>query len=92
MLVEPDVVYADSARRRCYQICEDIVTEIRREPETPVETGALRAGYHALTDPPGAVVVSTAEYWHYQEFGTHEMPANPHVRPAIEVVRARNLR
>ena len=92
MLVDPAVLYAVPAKRVCREICEEIVAEIRSGPETPVRTGELRGSYHVVDTPTGAGIDSSADYWHYVEFGTHEMDAEPHVRPAIEVVRKRHLR
>lgn len=89
---DPALLYARAARRRCYDICQEIVDEIRGDPRTPVETSAMKAGYRAVYDGDGAAIVNPVPYWHYQEFGTEDMPANPHVRPAIEVVRRRHLR
>lgn len=90
MIGDPAVLYANAARDRCRGICEEIVHEIQISPETPVRTGELKAGYHAVDDGPGAAVVTAADYWHYVEFGTSERAAEPHVRPAIEIVRRRH--
>lgn len=92
MLLDPAVLYAHPARARCHALCDEIVEEIRREPETPVRTHALKSGYHTVGDGVGAQIVTPVEYWHYVEFGTEYMHAEPHVRPAIEVVRKRHRR
>lgn len=91
MLVDPAVVYAHSAQNRCHTIAQAIVDEIRRSPLTPVETHRMEFGYHVVPSPPGAEIRSAVDYWIYQEFGTHEMAANPHVRPAIETIRQRGV-
>lgn len=91
MLADPAVLYARPAQRRCMDICEEIVEVIRGEPETPVRTGELLSGYRAVRDGAGAAVINPVDYWHFVEFGTEYMKAEPHVRPAIETVRARHL-
>lgn len=91
MRADPAVIYARAARKRCLEICQEIVDEIRREPETPVETSRMKRGYRAVADGAGAAIVNPVDYWRYQEFGTEDMPANPHVRPAIEKVRRRHV-
>lgn len=91
MLVDPAVVYANAARKRCLRVAEAIVNEIVIEPETPVRTGRLEHGYHARDDGGGAVVATNTPYWQDVEFGTRHTRAKPHVRPAIETVRARGV-
>ncbi len=51
----------------------------------PVDTGTLRASIHTvkLADAKYAVG-SNVEYALYQERGTHKMPAQPYLRPALE--------
>lgn len=92
MLADPAVLYAKSAQRRCRQICEEIVEVIRESPLTPRRTRALVKGYRAVNTPPGAEIVTPVDYWKYVEFGTSKMDAEPHVRPAIELVRKKHLR
>lgn len=92
MLIDPAVLYARTAQQRCHSICDEIVAEIRLGPETPVRTHALKSGYHTVADGPGAQIVTPVEYWHYVEFGTEYMRAEPHVRPSIEIVRKRHRR
>jgi HK97 gp10 family phage protein len=89
---DPAVLYARPARARCREICDEIVHEIQTSPATPVQTGELKAGYHTVDDGPGAAIVTPVDYWHYVEFGTSERAAEPHVRPAIEIVRKRHRR
>lgn len=89
IMVRPAVEYADEALRECLDIAEEIADEAARL--APVETGELRAGYQAVPDGEGgASVVNPVPYLQYVEFGTSEMHAEPHLRPAIEIVRARH--
>lgn len=91
MEADPAVVYAKAAQRRCLQIAEEIVEVVRASPATPTGfTGKLRAGYRAVADGTGAAVVNDTYYWYMVEFGTKKMRAQPHLRPAIEVVRGRH--
>jgi HK97 gp10 family phage protein len=90
MFADPAEVYYASARKRCLDIAQEIVDEIQHGPETPVETGKMKAGYRAIYDDDGALIINPVDYWPYQEFGTEDTPAQPHVRPAIEKVRARH--
>jgi HK97 gp10 family phage protein len=90
MLADPAVLYAVSARRRCVDIAEQIVHHIQTSPVTPERTHALEMGYRAIARGTGAEVVTNVRYWAYVEFGTEDTRAQPHVRPAVEAVRARN--
>lgn len=83
----------EAAQRRAHAIAQEIVDEIANNPDTPEgETGRLRQSYRVDTDTNGdAVIRSSAPYWKYVEFGTEEHGGpQPHVRPAIELVRARH--
>lgn len=98
-----EAMFGAAARRECYEVAKDVVREIRMSPATPVDTGDLVSGYEAKRTPDGAEVVQTkAPYWADVEFGHRIVvregdklvqkgyqEAQPHVRPAIEVVRAR---
>lgn len=98
MRANPAVLYAQPAQKRCREICDEIVGVIRASPVTPRRTGELVAGYQVVVEPPGAEIVNVATndsgepYWQFVEFGTSEMQAEPHVRPAIEIVRKRHHR
>jgi hypothetical protein len=97
-MIEPEVVFHDSARAECRDVVDAIVAEIKTSGLTPVDTGALLAGYRAADTPDGAQVQTDVHYWKYVEYGHrivawgHEtgkfQPAQPHVRPAVEAVRA----
>jgi len=88
----PERLYGAAARRLCLEVAQEIVAVIEASPMTPERTGRMERGYRAVPTPDGAAVVNPdAFYWRFQEFGTQDMPANPHVRPAIEQVRARRL-
>lgn len=73
------------------KVAEAIVNEIRNNPETPVEQGYLRNSYRVEFDQARNryVVVAGVRYWKYVEFGTGRGPEQPHVRPAIDLIRAR---
>lgn len=76
---------------------KSVLREIRRilVPGYGYDTGLLRKSYIVLPTPVGWSIVQTAQerveppIWYYVEFGTRRMHARPHVRPAIETVRAR---
>ena len=84
------------ADRRCHEIAKEIVDEIRDSPNTPYDPEPdgmhLRTSYYVVDNPhgQGATVKTKAPYWHYVEFGTGHGRAQPHVRPAIEVIRAKH--
>lgn len=69
--------------------------QIEREAKQrcPVDTGRLRASYTTtLIEQRGQPVVlvgSAVEYAPYVEFGTADMEAQPHLRPAVDAVAAR---
>lgn len=92
-MFDPEREFGAAAQRRCVDIAQAIVDEIRASPRTPELTGALERGYRAVSaGGGGAAVVTDVEYWMHQEYGTSRMPANPHVRPAVDAVRTRSLR
>lgn len=80
-----------AAVRRCHRIAAEIAAEITGTAPQG-ETHRLRRSYYVDTHPAGrAVIRSRVDYWRYVEFGTHEHgDAQPHVRPAVEIVRARH--
>jgi HK97 gp10 family phage protein len=80
----------ERAADRAAHIAQEIVDEIAGDPETPTETGHLRRSYYVDRDGDTAVIKTTADYWRYVEFGTGHGEAQPHVRPAVEMVRARH--
>ncbi len=97
---DPATLFRFRAQRECLRVAREIVDEIQLSPETPVVTGELKRGYKAVSDVDGAVIKNPTPYWEYIEFGHnvvinnkvvgHE-EAQPHVRPAIEIVARRNL-
>jgi hypothetical protein len=97
MRQKPEVLYAVPARRRCLKIAEAVVNRIRTH-NRPRRSGALIDSYHARTSGAGAEIYSDLQnpinYWRYIEFGTAKRrgaDAQPHVRPAIEEVRAEGV-
>lgn len=80
------------AEKRCLEAAQQVADEIRSNPMTPVGPDAthLRASYHGDAIKGGAMLRCDVPYWHFVEFGTRYMPAEPHVRPSIELVRRRN--
>lgn len=80
---------AAKASRRAHRIAQEIVDEIATNPHTPQVSGRLRYSYYVDTGAAGtAVIKSSAPYWKYVEFGTYKDEAQPHVGPAIEVIKA----
>lgn len=84
--------------RAAREMARDIVEEIR--PLTPLRDparaggrqqppGTLRAGYRVNDTEGGANIVTDVDYWYLVEFGTRFAAAQPHVRPAVEIVLAR---
>lgn len=76
----------ERARRLVRELGEEVVggTKLR----APVDTGRLRADYHAEQVDDLTVDVGTnVEYGVHQEFGTSKMAAQPHLTPALEEVR-----
>lgn len=92
MIRLPEEVFAEVAQDRCLQLADEVVEYIANSPATPRgETGRLHLSYYAEETPDGGVVIrSDARYWLYVEYGTSVMAAQPHVRTAIEAVRARH--
>ncbi|MDP8971147.1 MAG: hypothetical protein M3N52_11775 [Actinomycetota bacterium] len=102
MKINPRVHYARVAREACRDVAEEIVREIRAHRD-PWLTGELLNGYRVKLDGDGALIINEAtrpgrggvvHYWKYVEFGTLRQGPDrpdkrPHVRPAIERVRAR---
>lgn len=80
----------EAARQRAHDLAQEICDEIATNPETPALTGALLSSYYVDYDSNGdALVKSRVRYWKYVEFGTKEHgDAQPHLRPAIEAIRA----
>lgn len=90
----PTDVIEEIALEHSRKVAQAIVDEIANNPETPTDEGYLRNSYSVEYDPKrhSYVVVSSVPYWKYVEFGTGHGPEQPHVRPAIEVVRARGVK
>ena len=88
----------EAAEDYCLEIARELVELIRQK--APVDTGNLQAGYVAVRQPEGAIVVNeTADYWEAVEYG-HEVynqaggpysyvQPQPHVIPAIEEMKTR---
>jgi len=53
-----------------------------------VDTGAMRAGWHAIPIPGGARVINEVGHTAYNEYGTSRMPAQPMARPSMPVAAA----
>jgi hypothetical protein len=90
---EPEVVFFPVAMRECLKaaelICELIPLNAPYRDDKDRPPGPhLRDSYSAHVDPDGALITSSVPYWKYVEYGTGRGPAQPHVRPAIEAVRA----
>jgi hypothetical protein len=101
-MIDPAVMFHDQAQRECRAVADAIVTEIKSSGLTPVDTGELIRGYHAEDTKDGAEVQTKVYYWKFVEYGHrivawgHDtgrfQPPQPHVRPAIEFVRAMRRR
>ena len=102
---DPAVMFADSARGECRRVGEAVVDEIRQNPNTPYDPLGhephLRDSYYVADTERGADIKSRVGYWAYVEYG-HRLVAwghqtgrwvaeQPHVRPAVEAVRAANV-
>jgi hypothetical protein len=97
---DPAILFAREAQAECLRIADEIVDEIQASPLTHVITGRMLLGYQANEWNDGAEVSNPiAPYWVDEEYGhdtvshgrtTGHRPPHAHVRPAIEVVRARN--
>jgi HK97 gp10 family phage protein len=83
-----------NALKRCEQIADEVIEQIRQSPKTPHLTGELANSYYwrHSADGKGVVIDSHTDYWRYVEFGTHRHgDAQPHVRPAIEAILLKHL-
>ena len=63
--------------------------EAQAKARAPVDTGLLK---NSINQQPGQddlhrVVESPVHYSVYQEYGTHKMPAQPYMTPAVEFVK-----
>lgn len=64
------------------RICDEIAQDANRH--APVDTGRLSKSYHVTNVAPGVKrVQSGVEYAPDVELGTVNMPAQPHLRPAV---------
>lgn len=77
----------DRARDAVAKAAADI--EAQAKARAPVDTGLLKNSINQpLTDDPlRRVVESPVHYSVYQEYGTHKMPAQPYMTPAVEFVK-----
>jgi len=89
----------EKASERAVAIAQAVVNNIRTNPKTPFDekrakdghTGPhLRDSYYVRVDPDtgDALIKCRRRYWAFVEFGTSRSAAKPHVRPAIDEVRA----
>lgn len=78
------------AARRAQHIAQEIVDVIAGDPDTPTESGRLRRSYYVDRVGETSVIKTSAPYWRYVEFGTGHGEPQPHIRPAVELVRARH--
>lgn len=80
------------------KVAKDILRQIRviLVPGYGYDTGLLRRSYGYIKTSEGYAIVQTAPrrlnppVWKFVEFGTKRMAARPHIRPAIETVKARH--
>lgn len=94
---DPALLFHGVAQRKCEEVAQAIVDEIQTSPITPRDTGRLAKGYRVEKTEDGAKVVTNVDYWDEVEFGHNVVDqagkvvgheeAQPHVRPAIEVIR-----
>lgn len=63
--------------------------EAQAKARAPVDTGLLKNSINQppTDDPLRRVVESPVHYSVYQEYGTHKMPAQPYMTPAVEMVK-----
>jgi hypothetical protein len=92
MKYDYEAMFAQSAQKECKRVADMIADEIKSSPTTPTVTGKLRNSYKSRNNNTGAEVVSTVDYWKYVEYGHHAedgswVDAQPHVRPAIQIVK-----
>lgn len=91
----------EAGQRRAHQLAENVVEYIRviapvdnrARRETYNKGPHLKDSYYVRTDPEtgDAVIKCQRRYWVYVEFGTRKRnftDEQPHVRPAVEIVRA----
>lgn len=100
--IEGLLTYLDRVgEHQAMAVAQETVKETKRilRPGYGYRTGKLKRGYKAIKTPAGAAVVQTdparvgkRPIWSYVEFGTRKMRARPHIRPALEIVRARFAR
>jgi hypothetical protein len=76
-----------AANLLCQIIKSDPTGPYDRRPTRPPGPH-LRDSYRAHISPEGAVVTTDKRYWLYVEYGIGRGPAQPHIRPAIEQIRA----
>ncbi len=100
------LVYTERVGKKAAEsVAKRILREIRLmlKPGYGYRTGKLSRGYRAIVTPAGAAIVQTdpdrgevpsgkGSIWSFVEFGTKRMAARPHIRPAMEIVKARMAR
>jgi HK97 gp10 family phage protein len=88
----------ECGKKSARNVADATVREVRKilKPGYGFRTGRLKRGYRAIVTPVGGAVVQTdprrsgkRPVWFYVEFGTKKMRARPHIRPALEIVKAR---
>lgn len=95
------LVYTERVGQKAAEsVARKVLREIRMilRPGYGYRTGKLRLGYKAIATPAGGAIVQTNSerlqppIWKFVEFGTRRMAARPHIRPALEIVKARMAR
>jgi HK97 gp10 family phage protein len=86
---DPEELYGVAARKRCLEVADQVADEAGRR--APVESGRLRDSLKAVPTAEGAEVFAV-DYWKYVEYPTRDTKPQPFIRPAVEIVRARNTR
>lgn len=96
------LVYTEKVGQKAAEAtAKRILKQVRRllKPGYGYRTGKLYRGYKALATPVGGAIVQTdpdrgevpsgtGSIWSFVEFGTTRMAARPHIRPAMEIVKA----
>jgi hypothetical protein len=93
---DPEGQFRGIAQIECIKVAQAICDLIAMNPNTPYDrtnpkpdSEHLKYSYHPRVEPEGVIIVSNVRYWGYVEYGTGKGRAQPHVRPAIEEIRAR---
>lgn len=87
-------------KQEAEKVAKSVLREVRiiLRPGYGYRTGKMRAGYKVVQTSAGAAIIQTnpqrlkPPIWKYVEFGTRKMRARAHIRPAMEIVKARRMR